>query len=265
MDEDMILPDDFVEAQPEETTETETEKKDETTEEVTETEQTSEEEETSEVEETQKEEPKKLKVKYLHEEKELTEEEAIPLIQKGLNHDRILEQLNTLKADPRLTYFETLAKEQNMTTEQYIQSINDNIKSQKIQAIADSKGWDYDSAKEFYEAKEKATVAETANIQQQKEQEQQKAKVEKENAEFLKVYPDVKVNDIPNEVWELVKEGLPLLSAYIKYENAQLQSKLKNLEQKQENKKKAIVRGVTNHGSQEIAVEDDFMTGFNSD
>jgi len=265
MDEDMILPDDYVE----ETTIDTTEESENATEEPEQEEETAEPDEEAEVDEVNeddnekpKEEPKKLKVKYLHEEKYLTEDEAIPLIQKGMNHDRLQEQLNALKSDPRLTLFDTLAKENGMTGDQYLQVLNDNIKNNKIQVLAEEKGIDFDIAKELYEAKEAAKPKPKTQLQIEEETRQEK--INRENEEFLAHYPNIKAEEIEKEVWEMVKSGDSLLTAYIKNENNKLNERIKILEQNKTNKQKAPVKGVTAHGSQEIAAEDDFLQGFNS-
>lgn len=53
-------------------------------------------------------EPYKLKVKYNHEEMEIPENEAIPLIQKGLNYDKLQERLNSIQNDPRLSRYQNV-------------------------------------------------------------------------------------------------------------------------------------------------------------
>ncbi|KIL35863.1 hypothetical protein SD71_10750 [Cohnella kolymensis] len=84
-DDDAILPDDY-EATPAPEQEVEQEQPAETLTEVEDTKPTEE-----EAEPTQ--EPQKLKIKYNHEEKEISLEEATTLAQKGLNYDKGIERV----------------------------------------------------------------------------------------------------------------------------------------------------------------------------
>ena len=80
---------------------------------------------------------------------------------------------------------------------------------------------------------------------------------------FLK-FPDAKNEDITPETWIDYNEGHSLVEAYTRQENRELKAKLKVYTQNETNKLKAPGKGVTTHGSDEVASEDDFMAGFNS-
>ena len=103
MDEDMILPEGY-EATPSEEPQaenitTDTDNVEQVAEDTTEATDTT--QEVQEQTEAAKEEARKLKIKFNHQEMELGEDEAIPYIQKGMNYDKLQEQLNSLKSDPR--------------------------------------------------------------------------------------------------------------------------------------------------------------------
>lgn len=92
--EDMILPDDFQMDSPQ-------------SEEVTETVDTQEEqtesiEDTNPIEEASEpvEEPQKLKIKYNHQEEEITLDEAVQLAQMGKNYPKLQEKLQALESYP---------------------------------------------------------------------------------------------------------------------------------------------------------------------
>ena len=95
------------------------------------------------------------------------------------------------------------------------------------------------------------------------EQATEKAKQQGYN-DFIREFPDVKSESITQETWEMVNNGMSLVDAYSKQENKELKAKLKVYTQNETNKLKAPGKGVTTHGSDEVASEDDFMAGFNS-
>ena len=111
-------------------------------------------------------------------------------------------------------------------------------------------------------------IIESRQFRQQYEAEQktkaEQLQLQKNYEEFIVEFPDVKADSIPSTVWEDVAKGKSLVDAYAKYENKQLKDKLKVFTQNETNKSKAPIGGVSTHGSQEVAEEDDFLKGFNS-
>jgi len=96
------------------------------------------------------------------------------------------------------------------------------------------------------------------------EQAQAKAQQQMYN-DFGREFPGVKADDIKPSTWKEVSEGRTLVDAYTRQENADLKAKLKVYTQNETNKKKApMSQGISTHGSDEVASEDDFMAGFNS-
>lgn len=257
MDEDMIMPDDFETTPSEEVTEdiaTDTESIEEVVEDTTETTETT--EEVQEQTEQAKEEARKLKIKYNHQELELGEDEAIPLIQKGMNYDKALEKLKALETDPRLSFVEELANENNMTVSEYLEAVKAHKEQQKLNELIQS-NIPEEYAKEILENRKFREQLENQNKTKAQEEKQQQ-----DFREFLEVFPDVNATDIPPEVWKMAENGVPLKFAYMQVENQKLQNELKILKQNQENKKKAPIGGVTQHGSKENVEVDDFMKGF---
>ncbi|MGM9612891.1 MAG: hypothetical protein ACI3XZ_05245 [Butyricicoccus sp.] len=59
-------------------------------------------------------------------------------------------------------------------------------------------------------------------------------------ANFIASYPDVQPGDIPQEVWQDAQMEGSLVSAYRKYEIAQLKAKLAALEQNETNRRQAV-------------------------
>jgi len=255
--EDMILPDDFqADTTPEEVTETlETQEPIESTEDTKPVE---------EVSEPVTEQPK-IKVKYNHEEKELALDEAVPLVQKGMNYDKLQERLQQLETDPRLQFVEDMAQQFNMTVPEYLDAVKAQREEARIQELVEQ-GISQELAQEMLENRKFREQFES-----EKKAKAEEAKKNKEYDEFFEYYRqangkdfDPKANEIPNSVWEATQNGIPLKFAYMQHENSQLKQQLQTLKQNESNKQKAPVGSVTAHGSTEVAGDDLFMQGFNS-
>jgi hypothetical protein len=256
-DEDMILPDDFQETPPEVEEVSETlDEPVETVEDTKPTEQT----------ETERQEAlQALKVKFNHEEREIPIDEAIPLVQKGLNYDKIQEKLQALESDPRLSFVEELAGQHNMSVPEYLEAVKSQREQERIQELVE-KGISEEVAQELLE---------TRKFREQMEAEKKaKAEEEKANADYNEFFNyfrqandrdfNAQTDEIPASVWEATQQGVPLKYAYMEHQNNQYKQQLQTLKQNQTNAKKAPVGSVTAHGSNEVASEDDFLAGFNS-
>lgn len=260
-DEDAILPEDFqAESQveePSETIETPAESGLDTieTEGVAETAEN----------ETPIDESPKIKVKYNHEEQEIPYEEAVPLIQKGMNYDKLQEKLQSLETDPRLQFVEELAAEEGMDVQEYLEAVQTYREQQKLNELI-QQNIPEELAQEILESRK--------DREARKQQEQMKAAEEKKNAEYQEFFDFFRQtngkefvpneDEIPQEVWDANANGVPLKYAYMEHHNNQLRSQLQVLKQNEENARKAPVSGLSIHGGQEEAAEDDFLRGFNS-
>ncbi len=207
----------------------------------------------------------KIKIKYNHEEKELSHEEAAPWIQKGMNYDKVFGELDTLKKSPVLSYVDKIAKQFNMTVDEVVSTWQKQDEQNEIQALADREKVPYEIAERLYKNEQKTNQLEKMfNTDKQTKANQEKQ--EAEYNEFFENFPDVKPEAIPKEVWEhRTKTGKSLSDAMTWHENKQLKERIKVLETNASNTKKApITNGVTTHGGKEITEEDDFLKGFNS-
>lgn len=255
--EDVILPDDYQETTPPQV--------DETIEPVETELETNQTETTEELGTEQPQIPSAFKVKFNHEEKEITYDDAIPLIQKGMNYDKQIERLQQLETDPRLHFVQELAESYNMTVEEYMDAVKQQKEQEALNELVQN------NIPEEY-AKE---MLENRKFRQQFESERQtKVQQEKQNEEFnefFSYFKDVigkefnpEKDEIPASVWEANKNGVPLKYAYMEHQNQTFKSQLQQLKQNQSNVKKTPVGSVTKHGSTELAVDDDFLRGFNS-
>lgn len=256
--EDMLLPDDFqAEPQVEETSQEALE----TVEEVEDTNQT---ETTEEAIETPSE-PLKFKVKYNKEEQELTYDDAVPLIQKGMNYDKLQERLQQFESDPKLALIQELAADQGLTPDEYVQQVREWREQEKLNQLIQS-NIPEDLAKE---------VLETRKLRDEiKQEKEQKAKQEQEGKEFQEFFQTYKENtgkdfdpqkdQLPPEVWEIQAQGVPLKFAYLQHHTKELQNQLKILKQNEENAKRAPVGSVSTHGTTKTESDDPFLRGFDS-
>lgn len=172
-----------------------------------------------------------FKVKFNHEEKEITLDEAREYAQKGMNYDKINEKLQALESSPSLKFVEKQAKKYNMTTEEYLDAVAKEETAAEIAAIAVEKNVSEDVANELYEAtklKEKS-IADAKKASE-------KAKQDEYMAEFVKQFPDVK--EISQDVWDRFNKGdVSLVDAYsnvnMKNELASLKEQLAKYQEKE--------------------------------
>lgn len=258
-DDEPILPDGGIETVEPETNqvEEETVEQETTAETEVQTEETKVEEE-KQPEEAKVDEPAQtLKVKYLKEERELSMEDAIKYAQLGLNEERLSNkykaELDGLQ-DTRNIIAE-LAKLNNISEAEAIQNLRDNIEKAKIEEIKANSDIPDEVAKELLEARRiKAEYAEKQKAEESN----------KEFTDFVKDYPNVKAEEIPQEVWETQKQGVPLKYAYQNYLLGQMMKENQILKQNASNSEKANIPATTaNIGK--VEVKDDFMAGFDSE
>jgi hypothetical protein len=161
----------------------------------------------------QQQEPK-FKVKFNHEERELTYNEAVQYAQKGMKLDSILPEYEKLRTDPRLSFVESQAKKYGMTTEQYLDAVAKAEEEERLNELV-QKNIPPEYAKEMLENRkfrEEFQTKEQARQSQEKEQ--------KDYIDFIDWYSktynkEVDPKSIPAEVWQAVKSGVPLKVAYM--------------------------------------------------
>lgn len=125
-----------------------------------------------------------------------------------------------LKNNPYLSYLEQKAQRFGITVEQLIENDQKWEQQQKLNELIQN-----NIPKEYAEKLLKVDELEQWKAQQERqrqvEQQRQQHQQYKQQmyAEFLQMYPDVKPEQIPKEVWQLVNQGHRLASAYAIYEN----------------------------------------------
>lgn len=205
----------------------------------------------------------KIKVKFNHEEKELTLDEATLYAQKGMNYDKVIERLNEVQNNPGLQYLNDLANKNNMSVEDLVGYWRQQEEQQMINELV-QKNIPEEYAREMVENR-KFREQLNKEKEQQTKMTETKQKEEAEIKAFMDAFPDVKPDDIPQEVIDKVQAGTPLKYAYMEHQYSQLTNKVKTLETNISNTKKAPLKaGVSSFGGEEPTSEDDFLKGFNS-
>lgn len=163
-----------------------------------------------------------LEIKYNKEEKKLSKEEAIELAQKGMNYDKLKDELELYKNNKGLTYLQSLAEKNNITEEQLVEYLESQEEENSISNFANKYGIEnLNTAKELYEMNTKAYEFEKQqeDIKKAKEvEERQKKEFENLSEYFKNEYGrtiDVE-KDISNEVFEIQqKQNVSLEVAFI--------------------------------------------------
>lgn len=179
-------------------------------------------------------------IKYLGNEEKLTLDQMTELAQKGRDYDHIREERDNLKSETKLSaedkrklaFLEDLAKRSNLTVDEQID---------RTRAL-----WLVDE--EYGKGNE---ISETEALQRiQRERQNAKEDTEHGGVEpqsgitpevdrFLHVYPNVKAQDIPPEVWSEMRDVYKgdLVAAYQAYEIRKLKGELADEKQKALNEK----------------------------
>lgn len=195
--------------------------------------------------------PPTVRIKFNHEERELSLEEAATLAQKGLKLESELEKLRTA---PEYTVIDRMAKASGMTREQYIAQVDQMEADRARREAEDAIRQQYPDAPDelVRETVTNRQAAEAERERHQKEAEEalrqklmEDARAEAQNRDmnaFLEAYPDMRdfEHDIPTEVWEKVRGGESLLPAYRAYENEKLRAEVEQLRQNEKNRERAV-------------------------
>lgn len=236
---------------------TEEETSEETAEEPEETGEQTESQEQPEEEPTQEPPEELFDLKFNKEIRKVSRQEVTELAQKGLNHDRILEQRDHLQQENAellkfkqeneaiIGLLDAAAQKSGTDRDTFLQSVRENAYvSQGLSRDAAHERVLREDAEQRLSRSEKREAERNQSQQSQQEQEQAR---QQDIDRFLKLYKDVDPGQIPKEVWDDVRNGETLVSAYGRYENRQLaesnrklQESINALKQNEKNKQKSI-------------------------
>lgn len=179
-------------------------------------------------------EPEKHEIVYNGQKISLTLDELKTNAQKGMNYDHVHNELVNLRNSPALGVIERYARNSGMTTEEYVQYLQDLEGRQKISQMTEQ-GVPEAYARRLIELEDKDKVRSEREAAEQK-----RANERAQYSRFLQEYPDVKAADIPEEVWQRFRRGMDLTASYAIYENKTLKNQVQQYKQNEVNKQKSV-------------------------
>lgn len=174
--------------------------------------------------------PKQWELRHMGEVKSVGEAEMVTLAQKGMDYDRIRERYD--EAKPVMELFGTFAKQAGVSVADYVARI-------RMQAMQ-SQGMSEAEARRTVELEDREAVVAAREAENQAQQQiaaDQTAERDSRMAEieaFRKTFPDAAKDPkgIPAEVWEMVRGGMTLVTAYAVYDAKQARAAQAAAEQK---------------------------------
>ena len=212
------------------------------------------------------------KAKYNKEPVEVNDfDEVISNFQKGLNYDKMVEKYNNLENSKAFSYVSKKAQELGMTVDEYMDQVEqyekeqEKAKEQKRINEMVANGVPEEVAKEVVATSQlrKQLQEEKNKLDKEKKEKEENDKKNREYADFLEAFPDVKAEDIPKEVF-LNAQKSNLTTAYLKWQNAEQKKQIERLKQNEKNRSSSV-GSTTQFGSKDETGETDlFLEGFNS-
>ena len=158
-----------------------------------------------------------LELKHLDEVRKVNKEQAKELAQKGLDYDRVRSERDTMKSD-----YQTLKSYEAFLNELKgdFPSIEALMNDTRARLLSDKEGISYADAMAKVQNAKPATQKAAPNKATEGNDAVQK---------FVEKYPHVKAEEIPQSVWDEVRETGDLVSAYGKYENSKKDDEIASL------------------------------------
>lgn len=223
--------------------------------------------------------PQTIKVRFNHEDRELTLDEAATFAQKGMNYDRMQQRLNDLEA--RSTKNEELARKLGYKdAAEMFDAAEKNFVEKQVEDLVEQ--GNTEAVARLIVKMQMAEKAAAAAPTVQPEPEPAPAQTptaapaaegtmtperKAELLEFVREYPEAARQPLPPEVIKANRSGVRLLVAYERFKNQAALQELAILKQNQAAAAKAPVSGVTGKPGVKPAQQDDdpFLKGFDSD
>lgn len=156
---------------------------------------------------------RKLKVNGEEKEYEFSDEELVEKLQKGINYDKKVSELEALKNSDLMKTLSELAKEENVKPEDYVKSIRESKLKTKIESRVkelEAEGMKPELALKYAEMELKQPVA------------QKDDPLEKAFLELYEEFPETKnlkeLTEYPQEVVEAIQQGKNPVVAYSKWQ-----------------------------------------------
>jgi len=202
--------------------------------------------------------------KYMGQQMHMTADQITPeLLQKGHDYDRVRSKYD--EAKPMIEIFTELARNANMSLEDFTKSVR--MEAKRAQGMSDA---DAKRVVELEDREAAVSVAETARREAEAERGRKNDQIRNDLDMFRQAYPDVydkarggDQSAIPQSVWDEVNRGAPLVAAYSRY----LVTQAKEQEQRAETAAKNATNAARSSGSMKSAGNDakntdPFLDGF---
>lgn len=204
-------------------------------------------------------------VRYKHQDKELTAEEAKNYAQKGLKYDDIapmlddLSYLATIKdKKPHELLKEFIANEERNYRESLIDRIGDD--DEAIDALMEK----YRSGNKSKFEKAQTDLKKAEEDAELREVQALEGRIANEFSELNQAFPEIKgIEDVPASVLKEAEKGKNLFDAYLRYQLAE-QKKVDSAKQAAEINAKASAGNMSTVGESENAVVNAFLKGLRS-
>lgn len=205
--------------------------------------------------------PETIRVKFLHEERDIPLDEARVLIQKGMNYDHILAERDA-KFKREIDALDRFARLSGVTREQYVRYMEENAEQMALER-------EMETLRERHPEAAEETIREMARLKvrdneaaagerEQARKREQEERAQKPWLDFFRRFPGVKANDLPQEVLNDVASGMSPTEAWQKKVIREMEQNQKAQEQNERAKKKALGPMTT----ERQAEEDAFLSGF---
>ena len=179
-------------------------------------------------------------LRYMKEDKQYSRNDTIILAQKGLDYDRVRAERDTLKSEiPTFKEYKSFLEELASDSGVSVDQLMENVRATRLVERERKAGNIISETAAKEQIQREKSARDKDNAVQEDEIKPEEAPVQKAKdldvATFIKAFPDVKAEDIPESVWIEVMNGADLTSAYTRYENKQLRNRIAAIEQNQKN------------------------------
>lgn len=194
-----------------------------------------------------------ISVKYDKETRQVSMEDAPGWIQKGMNYDRVKEQLDTARAAEQELQTKLDAQKETMDlltviSEKVGVPVEKLLDELHVNAIKGT-GKTETEARAIIKAEklERQLQAQASKKPEEAQPSEELNRGQRELAEFRKVFPDVKLDsDLAEKLRPDIQAGMSLTTAYLKQENARLKAEAERAAQEQQRKEAAAAKNRRN-------------------
>ena len=188
------------------------------------------------------------KIKYNKEEVNVESiEDLITNVQKGLNYDKKLQELENLQNSRLEKYAKEKADALGISVDEYMDQVEEYEKRQEMQREADeledliNAGTPESIAKELIASRQqrRQIQQELNDIKAEREEERKEKEKNKEYQDFLNEFPEVTPESIPKEVFEEAEKS-SLKESYMKWKLKELEKQLSISKTNEKNKQSSV-------------------------